>query len=204
MMNSLLGRFCARIALVATLATTAITVSAEQEGGPCEADIELALHRLTFYPEMEEWSVTRTLNTIKLTSKFMVNTSPSQARVLDEGEPLPDPEEGQNPFEITLHFKPIGSFNAYKELVNTRETYADQLNRDMLFLEGEPLEDEAFTTAIEQLAANPLPTHAAGESLVTITTTLDDTELSIDPDTQMQKAIWMLHRVGFLFTEIVR
>lgn len=170
----------------------------------CAEDVQLALARIARYPNIDEWNVTSSADEIRLVSKFKISVSGSQTILVedfDESEWLADTEKN---FEILIRFRPMMDYQEYTRLRSEREKWADMLNKDYQSLEGEPLSDGDYELAWKHLGELKLPSHIAAYSCVYIESPLNSAELSFEPDENLQKCIWMLYRIGFLFSEIVR
>ena len=202
MMNGSVFSLLRQVFLISflVLGTTSL-IHAEED---CAEDIELALARLAHFPNIDEWTITSTTNEIRLVSKFKISVSSSQTILVeefDESEWLAN--TGKN-FEILIRFRPMMDYQEYLKLRSEREKWADMLNEDYQNLETEPLSDAQIELAWQRLGELKLPSHIAAYSSVYIESPLYSAELSFEPDENLQKCIWMLYRVGFLFSEIVR
>jgi hypothetical protein len=172
--------------------------------GDCEEDVRLAMGRLTKFPNIEDWEVTSTANEIRLVSKFKVSASSSQTILVKEFNEEEWLADNQKKFEILIRFQPLMEYQAYLKLKTDRQKWADLLNEDYQALEGEPLSQAEFDEAWKQLDQLKLPSHIAAYSSVFIESPLYSADISFEPDANLQKCVWMLYRLGFLFSEIVR
>lgn len=191
----------ATLLLLTLLSFVTMTSAADSQ----ENDAERAIARLAYFPEMENWDLSVSGHTINLKSKFTVNVSSSQAFAMEPGA---DSSEVRQPnkqaFKISITFLPFERYQDLTTLVEKRRIIAADLNRDAFDLDAEPLAEREWLALNEKLAQTPLPTHVAGESLVTISSDLDNETLSIEPSDELKECVWMLYRIGFLFTEIKR
>ena len=186
------------------------------ESTPQELDIQQALRRLQHYEEMQQWHLETSSGTMTFTSRFEVNVSSSDA-IAEEGGNAAAPHVNesempfsesfgidQKPFRIQIHFIPFPEYATLEQLQQQRHSLATQLNHDAFDLDSEPMDSEQWEHTWEKLQAQPLPTHVAGHSLVSIRSDLDNPKLSFEPNQELKECIWMLYRLGFLFSEIVR
>ncbi|MCG8525938.1 MAG: hypothetical protein MI748_06145 [Opitutales bacterium] len=169
----------------------------------CEEDRDLALNRLSMFPEVKEWNVEVKDCIIYLRSKFDITAFPPFAIAIPEDQTTPAEPQQLQPFEISIRFEPMMDYGAYLDLKQRRQLWADKINRDYQMLDEEPLSNEDLDLAWNNLNAIEIPTHLAAYSNVFIKSTLDNDQISIDPDLNLQKCIWMLYRINFLFSEIV-
>lgn len=178
-----------------------VVLHAEED---CEEDVHLALARLRHFPNIEDWDVSSSQNEIRLISKFKVSASSSQTILVEEFDEEEWLADTQKPFRILIRFQPLMEYPYYQRLRNERQNRADLLNEDYQALEGEPLTETEFNEAWKQLDDHRLPSHIAAYSSVFIESPLYSADISFEPDVNLQKCVWMLYRIGFLFSEMVR
>ena len=170
-----------------------------------EDDAKRAVARLQYFPEMENWDLSIDGHTINLSSKFSINVSPSQAVAMNEESDSNETYQPETqPFQISIKFLPFEKYQDLTMLLEKRRSITNPLNRDAFDLDAEPLAEEEWAALKEKLVLTPFPTHVAGESLVTISSDLDNDSISIEPSDELKECVWMLYRLGFLFTEIKR
>lgn len=181
-----------------------------------EQDIKQALLRLQHYEEMQQWQLETTSDTMTFTSRFGVNVSSSDAIAeLHANASAPHVSESempvsesfgidQKPFRIHIHFIPFPEYATLEQLQQQRHALVTRLNHDAFDLDSDPMDAEQWEHTWEKLHAQPFPTHVAGHSLVSISSDLDNPKLSFEPNQELKECIWMLYRLGFLFSEIVR
>jgi hypothetical protein len=171
--------------------------------GDCEEDVHLALSRLKNFPNIKDWEVSSTANEIRLVSKFKVSASTSQTILVEKFDEKEWVANNQKSFEILIRFQPLMEYQYYQRLRSDRQKWADLLNEDYQALEGEPLSQAEFDEAWKQLDQLKLPSHIAAYSSVFIESPLYSADISFEPDANLQKCVWMLYRLGFLFSEMV-
>ena len=201
MMNgSVFSRFSRVVLALCICSLFLYPLCAEED---CAEDIQLALARLTHFPNIDDWEVSSTSNEIRLTSKFQVSASSSQTILVEDFNEAEWFADNRKHFEIRIRFEPMMPYEEYLKLKAERQKWANMINEDYQNFEGEPLSEEQYEMAWKKLNELKLPSHIAAYSSVYIESPLDSADLSFDPDENLRKCVWMLYRVGFLFSEVV-
>lgn len=169
----------------------------------CEDDIILAITRLRHFPNIAEWEVSVIENEIRLVSKFDVFVSSSFTIQVEEFDEEKWKKETLSKFWISIRFQPQTGYENYRKLRNERQKWTDLLNEDYQALEGEPLSDAECDEAWENIGKTTLPSHIAADSNIFIESPLDSPDSSFNPDDSLQKCVWMLYRLNFLFSKII-
>jgi hypothetical protein len=171
-------------------------------------DVQRALKRLEHFEDIHQWSVESNTHSITLVSRFPVNTSSAQSLATPTESTAAAEADAAviqpKPFRIEIHFLPFPDYAALALLQEQRRTFVEPLNRDALDLEAEPLPAGQWESLLQSLDQTPNPTHVAAESLVYFRSDLDNRDLSFEPSDGLRDCVWMLHRLGYLFSEILR
>ena len=170
-----------------------------------EADIARTLTRLKHIQGIENWTLTSDDQSIQLLSNFKIPASSSQAvATVDDENATNADNASEMSISIRIQFIPFVSYDSLTNLKSRRDAISDKLNRDSFDLEAEPLSEPAWMELQKSLRQIPDVTHVAGETLVSITSDLDNPDLSFEPTDELKETVWMLYRLGFLFSEIKR
>jgi len=157
--------------------------------------------------ELMGWEISHDSDSITLTSPFEIGYSDASAIseiVEDDTVPSAESDTAKMKFHITIRFLPFDSYHQLETAQKNRAQIAEALNRDSFDLNADPLSPEDWDKEWDKMEKMPNPSHIAGESIVSFYSDLDNPDYSFQPSDQLKECVWVLYRLGFLFSEIVR